>query len=143
MIQSFQLSNTAGFLDPHPSTSSSPKVSSFPIPVLLSRDMCSHVEYSECLTHKPSSCELSEMRMCTGRPVTQIGTHVRCAVVCVHRLQVAVLVSPVARHLCFQPRMSRNKCKSSGDVAGTAASPCVPAAVLFLLLSRSVVSASL
>ena len=54
--------------------------------------MCSHVEYSECLTHKPSSCELSEMRMCTGRPVTQIGTHVRCAVVCVHRLQVAVLV---------------------------------------------------
>ena len=54
--------------------------------------MCSHVQYSECLTGKPSSCELSEMRMCTGRPVTQSGSHVRCAVVCVHRLQVAVLV---------------------------------------------------
>ena len=52
-----------------------------------------------------------------------------CADICAHPLQVVVLLctllysavySKVVQCLCFKPRMSGCKCKSSGDIACTA-----------------------
>ena len=45
-------------------------------------------------------------------------------VVCVHPLQVVVLVSTVVQYLYFKSQMSRSKCESSGDGAGAARASC-------------------
>ena len=89
-----------------------------------------HRGYSRPPTYKPSSCELSKMRtcICLSSHVSQF-TCLAYMVTCVHRPQVAVLLctllySTVCRtidqYLFSKPRMSRNKHKSSRDVAATA-----------------------
>ena len=83
--------------------------------------------YSKSPTHKPSSCELSKMRMCIHMS-NHISSRLVYVVTCVHPLQVVVFLcallystvqGPVVQYLYFKPRMPRSKHKCSSDVAGT------------------------
>ena len=85
--------------------------------------------YSKSPTYKHLSCELSKIQTCVhmSNHVSQF-TCLVYIITCMHMLQVVMLLctllysteSTVVQYLYFKPRMSGSKCKSSGDVAGTA-----------------------
>ena len=89
-----------------------------------------NILYSKSPTYEPSTCKLSKMQTCVhmSHHVSQF-TCLACTVMCMHPLQVAVLLctllystvqSTVVQYLYFKPRISGSKRKGSGDVAGTA-----------------------
>ena len=89
---------------------------------------CESIKYSKPPTYKSSSCELSKMQMCfhmSGHISScvwhALPLHASSASHCifVYFTYSTVYSTVVDEYFYFKSRMSRSKCKSSGEVAGT------------------------
>ena len=84
--------------------------------------MSGRIKYSKAPTYEPSSCKLSKMRMsvCMSNHTHQfmcLVYIVKCASSTV--LCSCIFYSTVVPYHYFKPRISRNKHKSSSDIAGS------------------------